>query len=80
MNIGSINISTNIQSGSDKIARNRQNPAPGGQNQPVSRRGDKLDISAEALSYKPIQARIASGFYDKIEIVKEVAQRMAKDL
>ena len=80
MNIGSVNHNTNIQSGSDNIIRNRQSQVSETENHPASRRSDRLDISPEALSYKPIEARIASGFYDKIEIIREVAQRMAKDL
>jgi hypothetical protein len=81
MNIGSITTSTTVQSSElNKVNKKTNANANSTQEQTSSRRSDILDISAEAMSYQPIQSRIASGFYDKPEIVQEVAQRLSNDL
>jgi hypothetical protein len=39
---------------------------------------DSLEISAEAQKLQPIQTKINEGFYNKPEIIREVASRIAK--
>ncbi|MCX6156125.1 MAG: hypothetical protein NT007_18405 [Candidatus Kapabacteria bacterium] len=41
---------------------------------------DKLELSVEARKLAPIKNRINSGFYNKTEVVKEVAKRVSQQL
>ncbi|MDR0926891.1 MAG: hypothetical protein LBO69_03890 [Ignavibacteria bacterium] len=42
--------------------------------------GDTLDLSNETMKMKTIQGRIKSGFYDKADVMKQVASKMLKDI
>lgn len=46
----------------------------------TQRRTDTLDISSEAKRLAPIATRLNEGFYDKPEIMREIAKRISYDL
>lgn len=39
-------------------------------------KADKLELSVEALKLQPIRAKIAQGFYDNPDVLKEVAGKL----
>jgi hypothetical protein len=39
---------------------------------------DKLEISSEGKKLQIVQARINSGYYDKPEVMKELAQKISR--
>lgn len=43
-------------------------------------RSDKLELSAEAMKLQPIRQRINEGFYDRPEVMRETAMKLAQDL
>ncbi len=46
----------------------------------TQRRTDTLDISNEAKRLSPIATRLNEGFYDKPEIMREIAKRISYDI
>lgn len=44
------------------------------------KRTDSLNISAEARKLSPIVAKVNEGFYDRPDVVREVASRISQDM
>jgi hypothetical protein len=43
-------------------------------------KSDTLELSAEALKFQPIKKKIEEGFYDKPEIIRQVAEKIDDEL
>ncbi len=80
MNIKSVGGSGNAYKPQQKEELNdKYGKASAGEGSSASKT-DRLDISPEALKFNPIQKRIDEGFYDKPEVIRELAKRISKDL
>ncbi len=44
------------------------------------KKGDKLELSAEAVKFEPIRRKIESGYYDKLDVIREVAEKVNREL
>jgi hypothetical protein len=78
MNIDSVNSSAGIYS--NQVNRNTRKPAGRESDTASSRlanKTDRLELSEEAQKLNPIQARIESGYYDKPEIMNEIAKQIS---
>ncbi len=78
MNIDSVNSSAGIYSNQT----NKNNRKPLGKetdaaHSRLANQTDRLELSAEAQKLNPIQARIESGYYDKPEIMNEIAKQIS---
>lgn len=80
MNIGSVNI--------DKVYPTRENEKTGmkpGEEAAAaeakkSSPGDKLELSAEAQKLQPVKEKLAEGFYDKSEVIRDAALKISKQI
>ena len=43
-------------------------------------KSDKLELSVEALKLQPIRAKIAQGFYDNPDVLKNVADKLYNEI
>ena len=43
-------------------------------------KSDKLELSVEALKLQPIKAKIAQGFYDNPEVLRNVADKLYREI
>lgn len=43
-------------------------------------KSDKLELSVEALKLQPIKAKIAQGFYDNPDVLKDVASKLYSEV
>lgn len=41
--------------------------------------GDKLELSAEAQKLQPIKQKVAEGFYDNPDVIREAARKMNQE-
>jgi DNA-directed RNA polymerase specialized sigma subunit len=78
MNIDSVNSSSGIYS-NQANKNNRKSPGKetDAAKSSFSNKTDKLELSDEARKLKPIQQRIESGYYDKPEVMKEIAKQIS---
>ncbi len=44
------------------------------------KKSDKLELSAEAVKFEPIRKKIESGYYNKLEVIREVAEKVNREL
>ena len=80
MNINSVNRDLNLyNSTSTQVDKKSQAQDSSSNKSTVGRRADTLELSPEASSYNPIKSRINSGYYDKPEIVRELALRLSRN-
>ncbi len=78
MNINSINKSANIYKNSENKSQKSTDSSSNG----VRNSGfvDRVEISPAAKKLSTIQAKIEQGFYETPEILRQVAEKMEKDL
>ncbi|MFP4527905.1 MAG: hypothetical protein ACLFQX_05090 [Candidatus Kapaibacterium sp.] len=79
MNVDSVNNSNSVygaQSQSRVSGKNDQDAAASRDDKAV-RRGDTLELSAEAKRLQPIRNRVESGFYNRPEVIREAASRIS---
>lgn len=79
MNINSVNQGASVYKTNEQnqVARRREDQAEAPSK---SRRQDTLELSSEARQLNQVQQKIDSGFYDDSAVLREVAQRVNKDL
>ncbi|MGA2297292.1 MAG: hypothetical protein ABSG15_07085 [FCB group bacterium] len=46
----------------------------------VNKQGDTLTLSAEAKNLQPVVANLQSGFYNKPDVIKNVANKISQEL
>jgi anti-sigma28 factor (negative regulator of flagellin synthesis) len=66
------NVVDKYKGESTKAASQRAASAP--------KKGDKLELSAEAVKFEPIRRKIESGYYDKLDVIREVAEKVNREL
>jgi hypothetical protein len=78
MNIDSVNSAAGIYSNQNN--RNTRK-SPGRESyaasNSIANKTDRLELSEEAQKLNPIQQRIDSGYYDKPEIMNEIAKQIS---
>ena len=76
MNIGSVNQNSGRVAGSHQSVKQAQ-AAPEASEKQAARKKDRLELSSEAKTLQPIEARLESGFYDKPEVLRQVALKLS---
>ena len=77
MNIDSLNQGRNIGSGGININQKATNTyTKNSDNKEVTKTGDKLELSVEAIKLQPIKQKIAEGFYDNPKVLDQVAKKL----
>lgn len=80
--IDSVNSSKNVfgaNKASEALEKRYSNPAKS-TSQKAGVSSDKLELSSEAKKLQPILQRLNNGFYDREEIIQEVAVRIDLEL
>lgn len=77
MNIDSVNSSAGIYSNQANKSSRKSFYKDSATASSASNKTDKLEISEEAQKLKPIQQRIESGYYDKPEVMNEIAKQIS---
>jgi len=78
MDIGYVNNSNTRIGNDSKSSRNSQAASASEQQPP--KRTDSLELSQESRTLDPIEAKIASGYYDKPEVMRQIALKLSLQL
>lgn len=79
MNVNSLNKSANLYSASEQKAIDKRQLDDTRNNENV-KKGDTLEISNQAKQLSNVKLRIEQGFYDRPEILRQVARKIDEEL
>jgi hypothetical protein len=48
----------------------------GTESRAVAGKGDKLELSAEALKLQPVREKLEEGYYDRADVIRKVAEKI----
>lgn len=79
MNINSVNKGASLYNTQEQRAIDRREEEQQA-NSNVSRGEDRLELSSQARQLTNVQQRIEQGFYDRPEVIRQVARRINEDV
>ncbi len=80
MNIDSVRINGPLYEKSADIKSKQKEASAAADSGKSASVVDKLELSDEAKRLNPVKSRIDSGYYDRPEVLREVAKKMAQNL
>lgn len=80
MNINSLNGGKNIYQTDNKLKKKYSDESSTRTDEKSKVITDKLEISEEVFKLAPIKQKIAQGFYDNPDVLKDIAKKLMSDI